>query len=212
MRSFSKFIPQTTIYRLSLYLRELERLNSKGLTHISSKVLSKKMGVTDAQVRRDLSYFGKFGKSRVGYNIEKLAKKIRQILGIDNKTWKVALIGAGNLGRALFSYKGFRERGFLIKAVFDSDPLKIGKDLGGIRVKDVKDLVPTLKKGKFDIAIIAVPQESAQEVAKALVKARIRAILNFAPLRLDIPQKTILRNVDLSMELESLSFYLSKLR
>ncbi|MCM8798621.1 MAG: redox-sensing transcriptional repressor Rex, partial [Candidatus Omnitrophica bacterium] len=149
-------------------------------------------------------------KSRLGYSIKALEKNIRKILGIDNRIWKVALIGAGNLGRALFSYKGFRKRGFLIKGVFDADPRKIGKDLKGIKIEDVKDLLKISKRKKFDIAIIAVPGENAQEVAQKIVKAGIKAILNFAPVRLKIPKRNILRNVDLSMELENLSFHLSK--
>ncbi|MCM8766156.1 MAG: redox-sensing transcriptional repressor Rex [Candidatus Omnitrophica bacterium] len=203
-------IPKITIYRLSLYLRFLERIEEEGRQYISSCELSKKIGISDAQIRRDLSYFGKFGKSRLGYSIKALEKNIRKILGIDNRIWKVALIGAGNLGRALFSYKGFRKRGFLIKGVFDADPRKIGKDLKGIKIEDVKDLLKISKRKKFDIAIIAVPGENAQEVAQKIVKAGIKAILNFAPVRLKIPKRNILRNVDLSMELENLSFHLSK--
>ncbi|MCM8783318.1 MAG: redox-sensing transcriptional repressor Rex [Candidatus Omnitrophica bacterium] len=205
-------IPQTTIYRLSLYLRALERLEKEGKEYISSFVLSVKTGISSHQIRRDLSYFGKFGKSRLGYRTNILVKNIRKILGIDTHRWKVALIGAGNLGRALFSYRGFRERGFFIKAVFDADPRKIGKKLNGIKIENIKNLINSAKEEKFDIAILAVPADYAQETAEKAVKAGIKAILNFAPVRINLSSAIILRNVDLSMELENLSFHLSKLK
>lgn len=202
-------IPQTTIYRLSLYLRELERLEKEGKEYVSSKELGLRSGIGDAQIRRDFSYFGKFGKSKLGYFVRILKENICQILGVNNKIWHAALIGAGNLGTALFSYRGFRERGFIMKAIFDKDSRKIGKQLGNLKIKDAKGLISVCKKEKIDIGIIAVPAPEAQEIANTLVKAGVKAILNFAPTRLSLPLNVKVRNTDLSIELENISFHLS---
>ncbi|MCM8779006.1 MAG: redox-sensing transcriptional repressor Rex [Candidatus Omnitrophica bacterium] len=207
-----KLIPQTTVYRLSLYLRELERLEKEKRYYISSRELGKLTLISEAQIRRDLSYFGKFGETRLGYPRKVLIKNLRQILGIDNRVWKIALIGAGNLGKALLSYRGFRERGFFIKVIFDADPEKIGKNLKGIRIENIENLIPISRKEKLDMAIIAVPAEEAQKVALEVKKAGIKAILNFAPRRLNLPAGIIVKNVDLSMELENISFHLKRLK
>ncbi len=206
---FKKHIPQSTVYRLSIYLRELERLEDRDRVYISSRELGNRSGIGDDQIRKDLSYFGKFGKSRFGYPIKGLKRNIRQILGVNNKTWHVAIIGVGNLGTALSSYKGFRERGFLIKALFDNDSKKIGRSVKDLKIYDVKHLIPVCKKEEIDIGVITVSVYHAQKVAELLAGADVKAVLNFAPTRINLPHRIKIRNVDLTIELENISFYLA---
>src|SRR5262245_30588992 len=176
-------VPKATVGRLSLYLRQLERFLKDGTKVVSSRLLGNALGITDAQVRKDLGYFGPFGRSGVGYQVELLIQTIRRILGTD-RGWPVALVGIGNLGRALVGYRGFRRQGFQIQAIFDTDPAKFGQAIEGIRVDSVDRLAERIAQQKISMAIIAVPAEAAQVVADRLVAAGVQGILNFAPVPL----------------------------
>lgn len=200
-------IPQAVIPRLSLYYRAL--LESRGKNYISSEELSKLTNFTAAQVRRDLTYFGQFGTPGKGYEIEGLKKAISSILGTD-KNWDVVLVGVGNLGSALLSYKGFEKQGFRIVSAFDNDLRKIGKTLEGIAIQDISELARTIKEKNIQIGIIAVPVDNAQEVADILIKSGVRAILNFSPVRPQVPPSATVLNIDLSIELERLAYSLTK--
>jgi redox-sensing transcriptional repressor len=192
----------TTIYRLSYYYRAL--IESGELMFISSQELARLTGLGDALVRRDLSYFGRFGVPGKGYPVAELKERISGILGL-NRKWNIALIGMGNLGSALFRYKGFEKQGFEIVAIFDSDPGKIGKGRAGIEIRGIDRLEREVRKKKIEMAIIAVPIEAAQEVVDAAVRAGIKAILNFAPVKVRVPGGVNLVNIDFSIELERLS-------
>lgn len=200
-------VSESTVKRLSRYYRVLRLLEKEGYVTVSSKELAKIEKLTPAQVRKDLSLFGSFGTRGLGYKVLELKEKIASILGLD-KTWKVALIGVGNVGSALVSYKEFAKQGFLIKILFDNDQRKIGKNHKGIIIKDVKDLVKELKESKIEMVIIAVPADQAQKVVDQVVKADIRTILNFAPANIKAPDQVFLRTVNMAMELEHLSFAL----
>ncbi len=203
-------IPDATIGRLSLYSRYLIEAYEKGVTTVSSQSIADATGVTPAQVRKDLAYFGEFGTRGVGYNSKELYMHIMKILGLD-KRWPVAIIGAGNLGRALSQYKGFHERGFDISCIFDNDPKKIGKKLSNISIYHLDVLEEKVKEFKIELGIIAVPAQAAQEVADKLVKAGIRGIMNFAPINITVPDNIVLRRVDLSAQLEYLTYYLEEI-
>jgi len=202
-----KKIPEGTISRLFIYLREVAELSRLGIRTVSSAELGERANLSDAQVRKDLGYFGQFGVSGSGYDTAELKKALEKILGKD-RTWNVAVIGAGQLGSALISYTGFRDHGLEVVAVFDTDPRKIGKNLGGIIVQPLGDLADAAESQRIAIGIIAVPAGSAQEVAGKMVDAGIGCILNFAPVGLNVPDKVKVRNVDLSHELETLSYFL----
>jgi redox-sensing transcriptional repressor len=198
-------VPKATVGRLSLYLRQLERFLKDGTKIVSSRRLGSALGITDAQVRRDLAYFGPFGRSGIGYQVEALIQTIRRILGTD-RGWPVALVGIGNLGRALVGYRGFRRQGFQIEAIFDADPGKVGQAIDGIQVDSVDNLAQRVAEQKISMAIIAVPADAAQSVADRLVAAGVKGILNFAPVSLVVPDEVSLVSVDLAIQLESLSF------
>jgi len=206
-----KRIPEICATRLSSYLRVLKTLGERKLETISSEALADRINSNPAQVRRDLAYFGQFGRPGIGYNVEKLKGAITKILGLD-KRWPCVLVGAGNLGSALYAYRNFYKEGFEIKAIFDNDPNKIGKAWGCRKIEDAKDLSTIVKQRKIEIGIITVPAEASQEVADKLIAAGVKAILNFAPRKLTVPQSAKLRNVDLSVELENLAYFLSKPR
>jgi redox-sensing transcriptional repressor len=206
-RSIKK-ISESTVRRLSLYLRVLQDADGLGLNTISSDELARRGGTTSAQVRKDLSFFGSFGKRGLGYSVPELLGAIREILGL-NRVWRVALVGAGKIGAALFSYRDFQRRGFRIRAVFDSDPSKIGQSLGELLVRSDSDLEATLAREQIDIVILAVPGEVAQAITDRVVRSGVRAILNFAPVKLRVEEKVALRNVDMALELEGLSFTLA---
>ena len=201
-------ISESTIRRLSLYLRFLEHSLGQGLTTISSGELARRGGTTSAQVRKDLSFFGSFGKRGLGYSVPELTAQIREILGL-GRSYRVVLVGAGRMGGALAQYEGFRQRGFTIVAIYDSDPAKIGSRWKGLVVRDVNRLGPDLKKEPSDIAIVATPAEAAQDVVNALVHAGVKAILNFAPVTLDAPPDVIVKHVNMAAELETLSYALA---
>jgi len=198
-------IPKASIERLTLYLRRLERLHAAGQKTLSSSALGEALGLTDAQIRKDLTYFGQFGHPGIGYNIAELVPKLREILGVD-RAWNVALIGVGNLGRALLHYKGLREQGFEIVAVFDQDPEKVGDKVNGLIVKSTEELAFTVKNLGIELGLICVPAEAAQDVANALAETGIKGILNFAPSSISVPERISLCSVDLALELEQLSF------
>ena len=203
-------VSESTIKRLSIYLRELKNLSKSHVRFISSQDLSSRLGLSDAQIRKDLSYFGAFGKIGVGYYVEGLKSAIESILGVNSKTWKVAIVGAGKLGSALASYSGFSNRGFEIQACFDNDKNKIGQYLSRVRIEDSSRIKNVIRKRDIKIGIIAVPYDQAQKVADELVKGGVKSILNFAPAKIKTDKIVHVKDVDLSMELEGLSFYLSR--
>jgi redox-sensing transcriptional repressor len=198
-----------TVRRLSVYTRCLLQLEEDGVKTVSSQELAERFNLNSAQVRKDLAYFGEFGVRGIGYYVSGLKAELQRILGLDRE-WPVALVGFGNLGSALFHYKGFARQGFRISAVFDDDPTKWGKDVDGVTILPLRDLPRETKARNLQIAIVAVPAESAQAVTDKLVASGIKAILNFAPGRIKIGKDVRLKNVDLSIELETLSFYLAR--
>ena len=202
-------IPEMTIRRLSVYTRCLLQLEEDGIKTVSSQELAERFNLNSAQVRKDLAYFGEFGVRGIGYYVSGLKAELQRILGLDRE-WAVALVGLGNLGAALFHYKGFSRQGFRIAAVFDDDPAKIGRELDGVPIFASRDLAREVQARGIQIAVVAVPAESAQPVTDQLVAAGLKAVLNFAPARLKTPKDVRLKNVDLSIELETLSFYLAK--
>ena len=203
-----KKIPKSAVSRLSLYLREMPKLEKEGKDKVSSVELGDRTGLTDTQVRKDLSYFGQLGISGAGYDIPKLKDFLRQLFGKDN-IWPIVLVGVGNIGSALLRYPGFKNQGFVIKEAFDKSEKKIGKQYGDLVVKDIKDIGEIRSDGAVKIAIIAVPADSAQGVSDILVKCGVRCILNFAPVVLKVNNGITVKNIDLSNELENFSFILS---
>ncbi|MDP3723782.1 MAG: redox-sensing transcriptional repressor Rex [Candidatus Omnitrophota bacterium] len=206
----SQVASEACVARLSLYVRELARLETQRVGYVSSRRLAQQLGLTDAQVRRDLSYFGQFGTSGLGYEVQRLHERLTSILGMADRTWNVALAGVGNLGSALLAYRGFQERGFLFRVAVDADPQKVGRLVQGVEVAAVQRLTELVRRNHIHIGLIAVPVASAQEVCDQLVAGGVRAIVNFAPARLEVPSSVRLRAVDLAIELESLAFYLAR--
>jgi redox-sensing transcriptional repressor len=202
-------IPEMTIRRLSVYTRCLLQLEEDGVKTISSQELAERFSLNSAQVRKDLAYFGEFGVRGIGYYVSGLKAELQRILGLDRE-WAVALVGFGNLGSALFHYKGFARQGFRIAVVIDDDPTKVGREVDAVPIVASRDMAREIKARGIQIAIVAVPPEAAQTVTEQLVSAGIRAVLNFAPTRLRVAREVRLKNVDLSIELETLSFYLAK--
>jgi redox-sensing transcriptional repressor len=201
-------IAESTVRRLSLYLRFLEDHKRRGLDTISSGDLAQLGGTTSAQVRKDLSFFGSFGTRGLGYSVSALAHRIREILGLERE-WRVIIIGAGKIGAALAQYRGFRERGFRVVGIYDNDASRIGTQLDSVTVKDQRDLDADVAKLKPDIALIAVPSEAAQSLVDRVTKAGVRGVLNFAPSPLQAGSGVALRNVDMALELEILSYALA---
>jgi len=201
-------VPVESVKRLSLYLRNLNYIAQEGIEIVSSDELAQDIYVSAAQVRKDLSYFGDFGRRGVGYNVQSLISEIKSVLGLDKK-WPVALIGVGRLGSALLNYPGFEEFGFQISIAFDTNPKKIGKIYKGVKVEDSSRIEKIIKKEKIKIAIIAVPAPAAQKMVDALIRAGIKAILNFSPRYLSIPENVNIKTVDIAMELGNLAYYLT---
>lgn len=199
-------IPEKTVTRLSIYLRCLEELEADGVASVSSRQMADRFGLNSAQVRKDLAYFGQFGVRGLGYYIAELKHNLERILGL-KQDWEVALVGVGNLGSALIAYKGFQARGFKIGVAFDTDPARVGQVVGGVQVVETAKLVPTLRKKKVKIAVLAVPAPAAQSVADLLVEAGVTAILNFAPAQITVPEGVKVQNVDLSVLLKTLSYH-----
>ena len=191
--------------RLSLYLRCLEGWRCEGIATVSSALMAETLGVSDAQVRKDIGYLGSLGQPGVGYKVRELSTAIREALGI-NREWRTILIGVGNLARALLRYQGFRDQGFRIVGLFDSDPLKIGQVIEGLTVQSLGELKRQVKSLAAELALLTVPTDAAQPVADALCQAGIRGILNFAPTVLRLPTGVRLVNVDLAIQLEQLAF------
>ncbi len=200
-------VPKPVAVRFPLYLRQLEEYEADGVALVSSRQLGEKLGASAAQVRKDLACFGHFGRPGVGYPVRELVEQIKRIIGLDH-CWRVALVGAGNLGRALCRYKGFVEKGFEILAVFDKDQSKIGKHIGGKDIRPMSEFACTVRSERIELGVIAVPAREAQTVAEQMVKAGIRGVLNFAPVRLAVPQGITVCAVDLAVELQQLSFSL----
>jgi redox-sensing transcriptional repressor len=200
-------VPEATVTRLSVYSRFLERLDRNGVTSVSSGEIADGVGVSPAQVRKDLAYFGEFGTRGVGYNVKDLMRYTLKILGLD-RHWNLVLVGAGNLGYALCTYRGFNERGFSIVGVFDNDLTKIGKRINELEVLPMENMPGVIREQGVRIGIIATPNKAAQEVAEFMIKHGIQAILNFAPLPLNLTEHIEVRNVDLSVKLEILTFNL----
>ncbi|MCZ6817413.1 MAG: redox-sensing transcriptional repressor Rex [Planctomycetota bacterium] len=201
-------IPVPAVRRLSLYLRQLDNLWRDDQRTISSRQLGDALKLTDAQVRKDLAYFGQFGQPGIGYNVEELIARIRGILGTD-RMWNVLLVGAGHLGMALSAHRGFARKGFRVVAVFDDDKAKIGKrvpSLEGVTIQPVEEIARAVREKDIRLAIIAVPGEAAQGVTDRLLAAGVRGLLNFAPVSLDVDTAVAVSSVDLAVQLEQLSF------
>ncbi len=200
-------IAQSTVRRLSLYLRFLEEFDAQGIETVSSKALAARGGTTSAQVRKDLSFFGSFGKRGRGYSLPELVGRLRDILGL-KREYRVVVVGAGKIGSALVQYHGFGQRGFHIAAVYDADPQKIGVEWNRLVVRDVSHLERDLGREPVDIAILSTPAAAAPGVSERLVRAGVRAILNFASVQLDLPPDVVVKNVNMALELEELSYAL----
>jgi redox-sensing transcriptional repressor len=201
-------VADSTVRRLSLYLRYLEEFEDQGIATISSEALASRGGTTSAQVRKDLSFFGSFGKRGLGYAVPELARRLREILGLGRR-YRVAMIGAGKIGSALVQYRGFRQRGFDIVAIYDSDPAKVGRQWNGLSVQHVDSLEAELARRPVDMAVLVTPAEAAQAVTDRLVRAGVKAILNFAPVQLSVPDDVEVKTVNLALELETLSYGLT---
>jgi redox-sensing transcriptional repressor len=206
-----KKISESTIRRLSLYYRALSILEKENYETVSSKELAKREKLTPAQVRKDLSFFGSFGTRGLGYPVSELKRQIAEILGL-NRQWNVALIGVGNIGSALVGYKEFQRQGFNIRIIFDNDQRKIGSNHKGIIVSDISNLARDLSAYNIEIVVVAVPATVAQYIVDDVIRTGIKAILNFAPVNLKVPDDVFLRNENMSMELEYLSFALVNMR
>jgi redox-sensing transcriptional repressor len=203
-----KRIAESTVRRLSIYLRFLEEFEDRGLSTVSSEELARRGGTTSAQVRKDLSFFGSFGKRGLGYSVPELSAALREILGL-GREWRVVIVGAGKIGAALAQYRGFRQRGYNILAVYDASPEKIGRSLEGIEIRDMARFEADVAREKPEIAVIAIPADGAQEVLDRIVRAGIKAVLNFAPVQLHAPADVTVKTVNMAMELEGLSFALT---
>jgi redox-sensing transcriptional repressor len=201
-------IAESTVRRLSLYLRFLEEFEEQGATTVSSEVLASRGGTTSAQVRKDLSFFGSFGKRGLGYQVPALKTRLREILGLDRR-YRVVVVGAGKIGSALVQYGGFGARGFDLIAIYDNDPAKVGRQWDGLEVRHVRELEADLAREHADIAAVVTPSEAAQAVAERLVSCGITAILNFAPVQLQVPDTVTVKTVNLVLELEALSYVLA---
>lgn len=200
-------VAESTVRRLSLYLRFLEEFEEQGMETVSSEELARRGSTTSAQVRKDLSFFGSFGKRGLGYSVPALVRRLRDILGLE-RGYRVAVIGAGKMGSALVQYQGFAERGFRITAVYDRDATKIGTRWNGLEVQDERQLEADLRSTSVDIAIIATPASVAQGLVDRLVQGGVKAILNFAPVQLTVPDDVAVTHVSMALELEALSYAL----
>lgn len=198
-------VPAAVVNRLSMYLRELQHLIGDGKETTSSSQLGRRLGFTDAQVRKDLAHFGHFGHPGIGYRCDELVHAIRKILGTDRE-WRVALVGVGNLGRALLGYRGFLRQGFRLVAAFDNDPAKLGTEIEGVPIYDLSQLSEVVSSKAIELGLVAVPASDAQAVAEQLVAAGVGGILNFAPVTLRVPEGVSKVGVDLARELEQVTF------
>lgn len=201
-------VAESTVRRLSLYLRFLEEFEGQGVATVSSGALASRGSTTSAQVRKDLSFFGSFGKRGLGYPVPELADRLREILGLKQR-YQVGMIGAGKIGSALVQYRGFKQRGFDIVAIFDSDPAKIGKQWNGLTIQDIATLEAEFARRPLGMAVLVTPAEAAQPVTDRLVALGVKSILNFAPVQLVVPDDVVVKTVNLALELETLSYALA---
>jgi redox-sensing transcriptional repressor len=200
-------IPDIIIGRLPIYLRALQRMADKGMKTTSSQELGDHVGISAAQIRKDISQFGDFGKQGTGYSISYLLDKLREILKVD-RIWDVALVGAGAMGHALARYQGFVNRGFNIVMVFDNDPSKLGEKISEFTVEDIANMVDRIKSSEVKMAMLTVPASAAQEVADKLVQAGVKAILNYAPISLNVPNGVKVQHIDPATHLQRMTYYL----
>lgn len=203
----SKQIPDIVVGRLPQYLRSLQRMIREGRTVTSSQELGERLGISAAQIRKDLSQFGEFGKQGTGYHIPYLIEQLQKILHIDRE-WDVVVVGAGDIGSAVARYRGFANRGFKVRMIFDVDPQKVGQTIGEFTVHDYQEITDKIRQNGIKIAMIAVPANQAQEVADLLVEAGIRAILNYAPINLNVPNGVNVQQIDPSIHLQRMTYYL----
>lgn len=202
-------IPEVVINRLPVYARALAELAARGEMVVSSQALGELLDVTPAQIRKDLSYFGRFGKQGRGYNVNSLLAKLREILGIDRQ-WRLCLVGVGRLGQAIAEYGGFGPQGFEIVAAFDASPDVVGRQVGGVNIHHIDELETYLRSARVDIGIVAVPAAVAQSVVEKLVAAGIRAILNYAPITAHVPRDVAIRHIDPVLAMQSMTFYIKR--
>jgi redox-sensing transcriptional repressor len=200
-------IPDIIIGRLPVYLRALQRMADMGLKTTSSQELGEHVGISAAQIRKDISQFGEFGKQGTGYSIEYLVNKLREILKVD-RIWDVVVVGAGDMGHAVANYQGFSDRGFHIVAIFDNDKEKVGQTIGKFKVEDSDSMIERIKDAGVKIAMLTVPAVAAQAVADQLVQAGVRAILNYAPISLNVPNNVKVQYIDPSTHLQRMTYYL----
>jgi redox-sensing transcriptional repressor len=200
-------IPDIIIGRLPIYLRALQRMADKGVQTTSSQELGERVGISAAQIRKDISQFGEFGKQGTGYRISFLMDKLREIMKID-RIWDVAVVGAGDMGHALARYPGFVNRGFRIAMVFDSDQAKVGQQIGDFVVQDTSGMIDAIKEAGIQVAMLTVPAVAAQEVTDMLIKAGVKAILNYAPISLTVPENVRVQHIDPATHLQRMTYYL----
>jgi len=203
----TKKIPDIIVGRLPVYLRALQRMADMGLKTTSSQELGEHVGISAAQIRKDISQFGEFGKQGTGYSIEFLLDKLREILKVD-RIWDVVVVGAGDMGHAVANYQGFQDRGFRVVAIFDNDKSKVGIKIGNFVVEDTEVMVERIRTADIKIAMLSVPASAAQDVADKLVQAGVRAILNYAPISLNVPNQVKVQYIDPSTHLQRMTFYL----
>jgi redox-sensing transcriptional repressor len=201
------FIPDIVIGRLPLYLRALQRMSQEGRQVTSSQELGERLGISAAQIRKDLSQFGEFGKQGTGYNIQYLTDQLRQIMKLD-RVWDMAVVGAGDVGHALARYQGFRDRGFQVTMIFDNDPAKVGKKIDDFIILDTDNMVTAIRNAGIKIGMVATPAAYAQEVVDKLVEAGIQAILNYAPIQIITPTEVRVQYIDPATHLQRMSYYL----
>jgi redox-sensing transcriptional repressor len=203
----TKFVPNIVVGRLPLYLRTLQLMSQEGRRVTSSQELGERLGISAAQIRKDLSQFGEFGKQGTGYNIEYLTDQLRQILQV-NKVWDVAVVGIGDVGHALARYQGFSNRGFRIVLLFDNDPQKIGTNVGDFTIQNITNLVKLVREAGVQIAMLSVPVEYAQQVTNLLVEAGVKSILNYAPLNISVPTSVHVQYIDPVLHLQRMTYFL----
>ncbi len=202
-----KNVPDIIISRLPVYLRALQHMQAKGQVTTSSQELSEILSISAAQIRKDISQFGEFGKQGTGYNISFLIEKLREILNL-KKVWDVAIVGMGDMGHALARYQGFKDRGFRVAMVFDNDPQKIGQRVGEFEILDAAKMVETIRQAGIVIAMLCVPASAAQEVTNQLIEAGVRAVLNYAPISLNVPEGARVQYIDPAIGLQRMAYYL----
>lgn len=202
-----KMIPDIVVGRLLLYLRSLRQMAAEGRQVTSSQELGERLGISAAQIRKDLSQFGEFGKQGTGYHIKFLEEKLQEILHV-NRDWDIAIVGAGDIGSAVARYKGFSHQGFCVAMIFDNDPKKVGTEVGDFIVKDAANMVEEIRAAGIQVAMIAVPASEAQGVANKLVEAGVRAILNYAPVNLSVPSGVRVQYIDPVIHLQRMTYYL----